>query len=446
MANPRISGRWWVPGWVLLTIYSVTAGQESSQKVWLQEKSAVGQQYHVSCRVNLRGELRLPPEKPNGPPQTAAFTGSSAIDYAEKILEVAANGVVQRTIRLYERLDFQRRLGQQEQVSQLRPAARRMVILRAGHLEVPFSPDGPLTWSEIDRVRTDVFIPALAGLLPGRAVGMGEKWPADPSAVQELTDLEKVTQGTISCRLEQIQQREGQRLAQISFAGTVSGVSEDGASRHELHGLLYFDLAQNKIVYLSLEGKQWLLDSEGQAVGQVQGTLVITRQMVNDIPQLSETALRGLKLVPDEENTRLLFAEKTLGVAFVYPRRWTVRGADPRQIFLDEPNGGTLLLTLDPPTHALTGAQYQQQVEQWLAQQQATVHRRGSVEQLPAPTGSLERFRYEVTLRGERLVLDYYAIRQAQGGATLAGRVPNQHRHLLADLEVIARSLRRGDP
>jgi hypothetical protein len=435
-----------VPGWVLLTICSVTAGQESSQKVWLQEKSAVGQQYHVSCRVKLRGELRLPPEKPNGPPQTAAFTGSSAIDYAEKILEVAANGVVQRTIRLYERLDFQRRLGQQEQVSQLRPAARRMVILRAGHLEVPFSPDGPLTWSEIDRVRTDVFIPALAGLLPGRAVGMGEKWPADPSAVQELTDLEKVTQGTISCRLEQIQQREGQRLAQISFAGTVSGVSEDGASRHELHGLLYFDLAQNKIVYLSLEGKQWLLDSEGQAVGQVQGTLVITRQMVNDIPQLSETALRGLKLVPDEENTRLLFAEKTLGVAFVYPRRWTVRRADPRQIFLDEPNGGTLLLTLDPPAHALTGAQYQQQVEQWLAQQQATVHRRGSVEQLPAPTGSLERFRYEVTLRGERLVLDYYAVRQAQGGATLAGRVPNQHRHLLADLEVIARSLRRGDP
>ena len=42
-----------------------------------------------------------------------------------------------------------------------------MVVIKAGERKAPFSPDGPLTWGEIDVVRTDVFNPALVpGLLP----------------------------------------------------------------------------------------------------------------------------------------------------------------------------------------------------------------------------------------------------------------------------------------
>lgn len=452
--------------WLPMGTAWLIAGAQENPPVVLEEKPAVGDVFRVSCRATLQGTLRLPPDKPAGQPsgtdtarsspgslrpplpatkgQTAVFTGSTAIDYTERILEVGSNGEVRRTVRVYDRMDFRRRLGEQEQSSALRPEARRMVLVRAAHLEVPFSPDGPLTWSEIDRVRTDVFTPALAGLLPGRAVPVGEKWQASPAAVQELTDLERITDGKISCRLERIVEREGRQSAQISFSGVVSGLSEDGPSRQQLSGLIYFDLTQRLIVYLSLEGKQWLLDSAGQAVSELQGQFVLTRQRVRAVPLLSDTALRDLKLVPDEENTRLLFAEK--GLSFVYPRRWTVRRADPQQIVLDERNGGTVLITLDPPAQAVPATAYQQQVDRWLAQEQATVHRRSSIERLPMPAATCEHFQYEVTLRGERLVLDYYAIRQAGGGATVAGRVPDPQRALLADLAVIARSLRRGEP
>src|SRR5207302_9654634 len=63
---------------------------------------------------------------------------------------------------LFRSIEFQRNIGDREQQQTIRPAVRRLVLLRHNNTEVPFSPDGPLTWGEIDLVRTDVFTPALA--------------------------------------------------------------------------------------------------------------------------------------------------------------------------------------------------------------------------------------------------------------------------------------------
>jgi hypothetical protein len=200
------------------------------------------------------------------------------------------------------------------------------------------------------------------------------------------------------------------------------------------------------LTYLSLEGKQSLLDSDGKVVSELQGQFVLTRQRLREVPELSDAGLQGLKLVPDETNTRLLFDEPTLGVSFVYPRRWTVRRADARQVVLDEPNGGAVLIALDPPGRSVTGLQYQQQVEQWLAKEKAAVYRRSPVKSVPGAAAQVEHFQYEVDLQGERLILDYYTSAQSGGGATLAARVRVAQAQLLDDVAVMALSLRRSPP
>ncbi|MCS7166836.1 MAG: hypothetical protein RMI91_08885 [Gemmatales bacterium] len=408
----------------------------------LREELAVGQQYQVRCRVSLQGTLRLPPEKEGAPPTVLPFTGKSQIDYVERILELGSGNEVRRTFRVYERMHFHRVLGKQEQTSELRPLARRMVLVRHRHLEVPFSPDGPLLWSEIDRVRTDVFPPALVGLLPKAAVRVGDKWQATSQVLFELTDLEQIIQGQLECRFERIVVQASARLAQVSLEGTMTGMSEDGPARHQLSGFYYFDLDNRLLTYISLEGKQSLLDSEGKSVSELRGQFVMTRQRVHDHPWVSDQALRGLKLVPDEENTRLLFEEPELGLGFIYPRRWTVRRADARQVALAEPQGASILITLDSSGQVWTGAKYQQHVEQWLAQEKASVHRRSGIRALDHPAGKLEHFQYEVTLRGERVILDYYAYQHSAGSMTVAGRVPSTQPSLVEDISVVARSLR----
>ncbi|MCS7015652.1 MAG: hypothetical protein NZM42_05955 [Gemmatales bacterium] len=434
---------WWA--WALWGWWAFTGlAQDASHLVAMRETVAAGDLYRVSCRVRLEGTLRLPAEKEGTAPTILPFQGNSQIDYVERILEVTAQGEVRRTLRVYEQMTFQRRLGQQEQKSDLRPAARRMVIVRHNQLEVPFSPDGPLLWSEIDRVRTDVFPPALTGLLPSMPVKVGEKWQARREAMVELTDLEKITQGHLVCCLERLIDQDGNRLAQVSLQGTVVGISEDGASRHHLQGFYYFDLDGKLLTYISLEGKQALLDSEEKVVSEVKGQFVMTRQRLRNHDLLSDQAIRGLTLVPNEENTRLLFDEPELGLRFIYPRRWTVRRADARQVVLDEPNGGSILLTLDSPGHAWTAAQYQNHVEQWLAKEKATVHRRGVIRGIAQASGRLEHFQYEVSLRGERLILDYYAYQHPHGSVTLAARIPTTVAKLSEDVALIAQSLRRS--
>src|SRR5260370_37602880 len=156
-----------LPGFFALAgLVAAPALTLADESIRLQETFPRGYQYHVSTRVELSVSMSLPDEKGQGAARVLAVTGTSAIEYDERILDTPADGQVQKTLRIFRRIDLQRRVGDRPQESTIRPAVRRMVVLRLKQAEVPFSPDGPLTWGEIDLVRTDVFTPGLAGLPP----------------------------------------------------------------------------------------------------------------------------------------------------------------------------------------------------------------------------------------------------------------------------------------
>ena len=339
------------------------------------------------------------------------------------------------------RLEFERKVAEQQQQNALRPAVRRLVILRHKQLEVPFSPDGPLTWGEIDLVRTDVFTPALAGLLPGRAVQAGDRWNATLVAVQELTDLERIDEGSLVCKLVQFTTLANRRHARVEFSGTVRGLGEDGLNRQQLDGTVMFDLESNHISYLSMRGVQSLLDRDGKASGQVEGTFVLTRQLGSS-RALADESLRALALEPNDDNTLLLFDDPDLGVRLLYPRRWRVAGVRGRQVALDEDRGSGLLLTLEPLARVPNGPQFLQESRAWLVQQKAAVLRADGPRTLQGPPQGLENFSLDVDASRQRFLMDYYVIRQAAGGATLAARLlPADQANLQRDVLRIARSV-----
>jgi hypothetical protein len=431
----------------IAALLTVPAGTLAEEPIRLRETFPVGYQYHVSSRVELSGSLTLPPEKSQAAPKSLAVTGNSAIDYDERILDAAADGQVQKTLRIFRRIDFQRRIGARPQQSTIRPSVRRMVVLRSNQTEVPFSPDGPLTWGEIDLVRTDVFTPALAGLLPDKAVQPGDRWTAAQSAVQELTDMERIDEGQIDCRFEQVTTVSNRRHARVAFSGTVRGINEDGPNRQQLDGYLFFDLQSNHLSYLSLKGISWLLNKDGKAMGRVEGQFVLTRQAHARSADLEPEALRGISLEANPDNTLLLYDNPGLGVRFLYPRRWRVAGVHGRQIAVDEANGSGLLLTLEPSARLPTGAQFLAESKAFLQQQKAKILRTGQVQRIRAGPQEWEHFVLEAEVGGQRVGMDYYVIRQASGGATLAARLlPADLAALQNDVERVARSLVVGRP
>ena len=173
---------------------------------------------------------------------------------------------------------MKRKLGEETQEPGLRPAVRRLVLLRKKDVKVPFSLDGPLTWGEIEILRGETFTPALVGLLPEQAVRPGDRWAASFGAVQELTGLERAEQGQIECRLEEITSLNGRRHARVGLAGSVRGVNQDGPIRCQLDGYFYFDLESNHLSYLSFKGVNSLLDKDGKESGRIEGRFVLTRQ------------------------------------------------------------------------------------------------------------------------------------------------------------------------
>ena len=419
-----------------------------AQELRLVETLTPGTQYHVNCRVELSGKLQPPPGpmvpgpqgKAPAPPQPVAITGTSTIEYDERVLPPTA-AAPQKTIRIYRRVELQRKVGDEPQESNLRQAVRRLVVARLQNGKLPFSPDGPLTWNEIDLIRTDIFIPALLGLLPERPVRIGDRWNASPTATGELTDLDRVEEGALECRLEEVVNLAGRRHAKVALAGTVRGVNEDGPTRQQLDGFYYFDLETQYLSYLSFKGTHFLLDAAGKESGRVEGRFVLARQANQRSPDLNDQALRGVVVDPNADNTLLLYDNPDLGVRLLYPRRWRVGVVQGRQVVLDEAKGSGLLLTFDAANRVPGAAQFLADSRTYLEKQSGTKVLR-TYPPRPVAGSALEQFSIDVEMNGQGQTMLYYVLRQQNGGASLAARLaPADLAELQKDVERIARSV-----
>jgi hypothetical protein len=296
-------------------------------------------------------------------------------------------------------------------------------------------------WGEIDFVRTDVFTPALTGLLPDKPVRSGDRWIASTAAVKELTDLEGIDEGDLECKLDEVGRINNRRQARVTVVGTVKGTNEDGPNRQRLEGFYYFDLESNHLSYLYLKGTHMLLDKTGKEQGRIDGRFTLTRTRTETARDLTDEGLKGLALEPNADNTRLLYDNPDLGVRFLHPRRWRVTAVRGQQVAIDGPDKGGLLLTLDALKNVPTAAEFLRESEAYLKKQGGKVLRTEQPRQVGTTPG-VDQFAIEVEMGGQKAVMDYYVVRQRTGGATIAARVPAASTGTLRkDVEEIARSV-----
>ena len=431
--------------WLLALALTAVASKVSlagDDGVVLREAFPEGYTYRVSCSTDFSGTLQVPSGETKGDKtKPLKVSGSSAIEYDERVLEGSRFGPVDKTLRVYRRIDFQRRVDTETQKSTIRPEVRRMVVLRQNQVKASFSLEGPLTWEELDLVRTDVFTPALTGLLPDRPVRPGDHWSASPAAVKELTDMEQIDEGKIDCWFDEITEVSHRRMARIAFKGSVRGINQDGSNRQPLDGFLLFDLESKHVSYLSLRGGLAFLERDGSNRGGIEGRFVLTRQANVNASELSDQAIRGQRLEPNEDNSQLLYVNSQLGLRLTYPRRWHVGGVRGWQLTLDEARGGSgILLSVEPPVPS---------ANKFLADSTEELRRRGlkivreeRVRRVPSGFGELEQFALFVEEKDKEYVMDYFVVRQAGGGATLAARIPTKDQAALErEVTSIARSI-----
>lgn len=412
---------------ILITSLLMTAlaGRGRAQdSLLLAEKFEPGHVSKVDVGVKLSGKLAVPAEK-SKPPKLVTLTGNSHITYDERVLSPDEAGML-KAVRIYREVDFVRVVGGATQDAGIRPSVRRMVIIKNEGRRAPFSPDGPLTWGEIDVVRTDVFNPAVVpGLLPAGPVKKGQTWKASAAAVAELTDMEKVDSGEIAIELLGVTGIDRQRVARLKISGTVKGVNEDGPNEQTLDGTAFFDLDAGLLSYLSIKGTHKLLDGAGQTVGLIEGQFTMTRALLNRIPaELSDGALGLVALRPTAENTLLLYDNPDLGVRFLYPRGWRVGAVQGRQVTLDHARGAGILVTVEPAARVPSAEDYLTESSAFLAKQKAEITATDKPTRVRTEPVVLDRFGLDATFGSDKARLEYAVLKQTDGGATVAARIP----------------------
>jgi hypothetical protein len=423
-------------------ILTASGAAASAQEVALVEAFKPDHTTRVEVRVRVTGRLALPSTEKGKAAQPVAVAGASKLVYDERLLK-PDDAALSKTVRVYREVEFERTVGGAKQDAGIRPSVRRMIVIRSGDRKAPFSPDGPLTWGEIDVVRTDVFNPALVpGLLPVGAVKPGRSWAPSAAAVAELTDMEKVESGALAVELVGVTKVGEKRMARLRVGGTVRGVNEDGPNRQKLEGTAYFDLDGGILTYLSVKGTKELLDGKGQTVGVVEGQFTLTRSAVAGVPaDLSDASLRDLDLKPTAENTLLLYDNTDLGIRFLYPRGWRVGAVQGNQLTLDHARGAGVLVTVEPPGRVPSPDDYLKEVQGFLTKQKATVTGSEKPTRVRAEPARLDRFAFGATIGAKKQRLEYAVLKQTDGGATVAATLPADDADLCAEVARVVRSL-----
>jgi hypothetical protein len=417
-------------------------GSARAQPVTLAEGLKPDGACRVEVRVKVAGKLALPTTEKGKPPQPVTLSGTSKVVYEERVLKPDDAGLL-KTVRGYREVEFERSIGEAKQDAGIRPSVRRMIVIKSGDRKAPFSPDGPLTWGEIDVVRTDVFLPALIpGLLPAGAVKPGDAWKVTAAALAELTDMEKVESGELAVKFLAVTKVRGAPMAKLQVGGAVRGVNEDGPNRQTLDGTAYFDLTGNFLAYLSVKGTKELLDGKGQTLGVVNGQFTLDRTPLAKLPDdLSDASLRDLDLKPGAENTLLLYDNPDLGVRFLYPRGWRVGAVQGRQLTLDHARGGGILVTVEAAGKVPTADDYLKEVTAFLTKQNAAVTAAEKPVRLRAEPVRLDRFAFDATVGAKPQRLEYAVLKQTDGGVTLAATLPADDPDVRAEVARIVRSL-----
>ncbi|MFO0826114.1 MAG: hypothetical protein U0792_23860 [Gemmataceae bacterium] len=427
---------------LMLSFFSGQGQLHAQDAIALTEKFEPGHASKVDVVVKLTGKLAVPAQKGKAA-ELVSIAGVSRVTYEERVL-VPDDAASLKAVRAYRDVQFERSVGSNTQDAGIRPSVRRMVVIKSENRRAPFSPDGPLTWGEIDVVRTDVFNPAVVpGLLPAGTVKKGQTWKASAVAVAELTDMEKVEEGEITVEFLGTADVGKQRMARLRVSGSVRGVNQDGPSRQKLEGTAYFDLDANVLSYFSLKGTHELLDGNGQVVGRIEGQFTMMRSRLEKLPSdLSDASLRGLDLRPTSENTLLLYDDPRLGVRFLYPRGWRVGAVQGKQVTLDHARGSGILITVEPDSKVPTADDFAKEILAFLTKQKATITATEKPTRVRAEPVQLDRFAFEATFGMEKARLEYAVLKQTDGGVTVAGRIPEADEVLLKpEVERVIRSL-----
>jgi hypothetical protein len=270
---------------VVLLIAQVAAAQTYD----LSEKSKVGDCRRIHLAMTLAGEMRVTKDNK---PIALKLTANAAQDYPERVLAVDPQGVIQKTARMYESTKAAISVENDKSERTLRDERRLVVAQRYKGQSLVYCSGGPMTREEQELASEQFDTLSLPGLLPGKAVAIGESWKVPNDVAQALCLFDGLTTQDLTCKLDEVKNKQ----ARVSVIGAATGIDLGALVKLTIQATYSFDLSSHSIV--SVNWKQ--RDERGQGPANpattVESSTTVTRTMIDAPTTLSDVALVA---VPD---------------------------------------------------------------------------------------------------------------------------------------------------
>jgi hypothetical protein len=263
---------------VSLAVASAGWGQTA-----LTEVVKPGDCFRYEVGMKLTGEMRFRKDAGTFPVKLVA---SATHAYPERVLS-ASGAIVQKSARVYETAKVSIVRGTDRSDTSLR-AGRKLIVaewLKGQHLV--YSPAGALMRQELDLVNDQFDTLALAGILPGKAVNVGDTWKLPNMEAQALCGLEGMTEQKIEGKFEKVVGND----ATISLAGTASGVEQGALVKATISATALFDVKAQRITKLEWKQKSDRDQGPVSPASIMEIEIVVGRKVIEMPAELNDVAL-----------------------------------------------------------------------------------------------------------------------------------------------------------
>jgi hypothetical protein len=301
----------------VLVALSVTATVRA-QTYPLTEAPLAGAAFRVQLNLSLTGEIRISRE---GKSVALKQTVTAGHDLLERVLASGGDGV--KVARYYKAAKAALSVGDNHSERGLRSERSLLVTQRYKDQPLAYCPAGPLTREELEL--TDHFDTlSLAGLLPGKAVAVGETWKVANATAQALCHLDGLTSHELVGKLEQVKDQ----VAHVTITGPVAGIDLGASVTMTIRAAGQFDLKAGRLT--ALEWKQTEERDQGPAspAATVTATTTLTRAAIEVPSELCDVALAGVPdgWVPPEDMAALAYHDPQGRYDLLSARDWQLVG------------------------------------------------------------------------------------------------------------------------
>ena len=219
----------------------------SAQTATLAEEVKVGDTDRVAISLTVNGKIKT--TGADGKPDALSLQATATHRYAERIDALDERGAVARAIRGYTACESEAiMLG--AKTKRTLPTNRKVIVVqKSPEGTTVYSPLGSLTRDELDVTAGHFDTTTLAGLLPGKAVAVGDNWAISPAVVQAVCLFDGLTKHELVGKLIEV---KGE-AARFTIEGTAEGVEVGAAVKLTIAMKGTFDLATKRVVALSVE-------------------------------------------------------------------------------------------------------------------------------------------------------------------------------------------------